>query len=89
MSVQEAAPLTFVTAFFDIYGANSLNKPNSMRFEHFKKIAATQIPIVVFTDHTGKEEIEEIGKTSNLKIVYEKFQDLLERQYPTYEDRGI
>lgn len=69
--------VTFVTAFFDIYGANSLNKPNSMRFEHFKKIAATGIPIIVFTDDTAREAIEEIGKTSNLKIYYEKFQDLL------------
>jgi hypothetical protein len=70
------SPLTFVTAFFDIYGANSLNKPNSMRFEHFKKIAATQIPIVVFTDDTGREAIEEIGKTANLKIFYDNFQSL-------------
>jgi hypothetical protein len=74
MSVQ--TNVTFVTAFFDIYGTNSLNKPNSMRFEHFKKIASTQIPIVVFTDESGKEAIEEIRKISNLKIVYENFQDL-------------
>ncbi len=69
--------LTFVTAFFDIYGANSQNKPNSMRFENFKKIAETQIPIVVFTDDSGREAIEEIGKTANLKIFYTKFHELL------------
>ncbi len=80
-------PLTFVTAFFDIYGANSLNKPNSMRFAHFKTIAETQIPIVVFTDETGREAIEEIGKTANLKIIYENFSSLKTvqegRRHPT------
>lgn len=47
-----------------------------MRFNNFKKIAETQIPIIVFTDDSGREAIEEIGKSANLKIYFMNFNNL-------------
>jgi hypothetical protein len=51
-------PLTYVTAFIDIYGKNSLNKPNSMRYENFKKVAETGIPVIAFVDPQSFEVVK-------------------------------
>ena len=68
--------LTFVTAFMDIYGRVHNNKPNSMRFQHFKGIASTGIPIVLFIDQVNYDELlPELPLTHNVKFVIMNFED--------------
>ena len=68
-------PLTYVTAFIDIYGKNSLNKPNSMRYDNFKKIAQSGIPIVAFLDPQSVEVVNSFS-LSNVFPVSISLEDL-------------
>ncbi len=77
----EQFTLTYVTAFIDIYPDQAvkdfIKKPNTMRFETFRQLAKTKIPIVVFADPTSAKAIEEFQDECLLDIRPIAFEDLV------------
>ncbi len=77
--------LTYVAAFIDIYPDQEvkdfIKKPNNMRYETFKQIAKTKVPIVVFLDPQSAKEVEAFQDECNLHIVPIRYEELI-----TYQD---
>jgi hypothetical protein len=69
-------PITFVTAYFEIYPPNSNNKSKEMRFENFAKLANTNIPIVIFTDKESLPAFDSFKDECNLHFIVLPFKDL-------------
>ena len=70
-----AHTLTFVTSFMNIYGRVHNNKPSEMRYQHFQQVAASGIPIVLFIDSAGKEQLQ-LPAMSNVHIFDMEFEEL-------------
>jgi hypothetical protein len=73
---KETYPITFVTAYYEIYPPNSNNKSREMRFENFGRLAKTKIPILVFTDKESFPAFQPLIENSNLKFVIIPFKEL-------------
>lgn len=71
---EKRMPLTFVTAFMNIYGKIHNNKPSSMRFQHFQQVAASGIPILLFTDKESQDGLE-LPANANVKIIELSLED--------------
>jgi hypothetical protein len=83
--MEQAHTLTYVTAFIDIYADEQvkdfIKKPNAMRYETFRQLAKTKIPIVVFLDPVSAKAVEEFQDECNLHIIPICYQELI-----TYKD---
>jgi hypothetical protein len=77
--------LTYVAAFLDIYPDQAvkdfIKKPINMRFETFRQIAKTKIPIVVFLDPQSAQYIQDFKDECNLHIIEIPYENLT-----TYKD---
>lgn len=61
---------TFVTAFYVVKDYNAPNKSVNNYFDHFTKLAATNIPIVLFISPQFEERIKEVmTKYPNVKLL--------------------